>query len=218
MFSWNVRGVVAAGAVIGSLHAGCAPARRPPVEPLPASPLAGLAGQRVVVLPMHYIRPADSLGWAASIDQPRDMLRRIDDEIEQALGERGFRTNWVFPAALARSAKRNVTHAPDPYALAAEGLRPLARRRFDGTLGEPLASQLRSLVALHDARYALFPIEVRFEKVEGGGRAVARVALLDARLSRVRWMQDVSGAPAPELSPVVTASLAEQLAELIVAR
>lgn len=187
------------------------------VAPLPNRPLAGLAGQQVIVLPTHYLRPGDSLGWAEAVERPRELLSEVDAELEFALGERGFRTRWVFPPALVRSAQRNAPHAPDPRALAAEGLRPLARRRSDGMLGEPLASQLRSLVALHGARYALFPVELRFEKVGGAGRAVLHVLLLDARLSRATWGGDVRGDTASAFGPALVASAANNLADLIAA-
>ncbi len=187
------------------------------MAPLPDRPLAGLAGQRVIVLPTHYLRPADTLGWVAAIEDRREYLSNLDDEIAYALAQRGFRTNWVFPDELARSARRNPTYSPDPYALAAEGLRPLARRPADGQIGEPLASQVRSLVALHNARYALFPVEARFEKTDSGGRLVLRTMLIDARMARVRWMQDVASDEQPEFSPALAASAADHLAGLIAA-
>lgn len=187
------------------------------IAPLPDRPFAGLAGQAVVVLPTHYLRPGDSLGWAAAVEQPRQLLSEVDDELGFALAERGFRTNWVLPEQLVRSAQRNAPHAPNPRALAAESLRPLARRRSDGMLGEPLGSQVRSLVALHGARYALFPVELRFEKVAGVGRAVLHVALVDARLSRVRWAGDVRSDTASALGRGLIASAANRLADLIAA-
>ncbi len=187
------------------------------VAPLPNRPLAGLAGQQVIVIPTHYLRPGDSLGWAEAIERPRQLLSDVDDEIAFALGERGFRTRWVFPEQLVRSAQRNAAHSPDPRALAAEGLRPLARRRPDGQLGEPLASQLRSLVALHGARYALFPVELRFEKIGGAGRAVLHVLLVDARLSRATWGGDVRGDTTSKYGRGSIASVANNLADLIAA-
>ncbi len=187
------------------------------VAPLPNRPLAGLAGQQVIVLPTHYLRPGDSLGWAEAAERPRQLLTDLDDEIAFALGERGFRTRWVFPEQLIRSAQRNAAHSPDPRALAAEGLRPLARRRSDGQLGEPLASQLRALVALHGARYALFPVELRFEKIGGVGRAVVHVLLLDARLSRATWGGDVRGDTASTFGRGVIASAANSLADQVAA-
>jgi hypothetical protein len=187
------------------------------VAPLPNRPLAGLAGQQVIVLPAHYLRPGDSLGWAAAVERPRQLLSDVDDEIAFALGERGFRTRWVFPEQLVRSAQRNAPHAPDPHSLAAEGLRPSARRRSDGQLTEPLASQLRSLVALHGARYALFPVELRFEKIGEAGRAVLHVLLVDARLSRAAWGGDVRGDTASKYGRGLIASAANNLADLIAA-
>jgi hypothetical protein len=187
------------------------------VAPLPNRPLAGLAGQQVIVIPTHYLRPGDSLGWAAAVERPRQLLSDVDDELAFALGERGFRTQWVFPEQLVRSAQRNAPHSPDPRALAAEGLRPMARRRSDGQLGEPLGSQLRALVALHGARYALFPVELRFEKIGDGGRAVLHVLLLDARLSRVTWGGDVKGDTASKFDRGLIASAANNLADLIAA-
>lgn len=187
------------------------------VAPLPDRPLAGLAGQQVIVIPTHYLRPGDSLGWAEAVERPRTLLTELDDEIAFALGERGFRTKWVFPEQLVRSAQRNAAHSPDPRALAAEGLRPLARRRSDGQLGEPLATQVRSLVALHGARYALFPVELRFEKTGGAGRAVVHVLLLDARLSRATWGGDVRGDTASAFGRGVIASVANSLADQVAA-
>jgi hypothetical protein len=202
-----------------ALVAACArgPDPNSQVAPLPNRPLAGLAGQQVIVLPVHYLRPGDSLGWAAAVERPRQLLSDVDDEIAFALEERGFRTRWVFPEQLVRSAQRNAAHSPDPRALAAEGLRPLARRRSDGQLGEPLASQLRALVALHGARYALFPVELRFEKIGGAGRAVLHVLLIDARLSRATWGADVHGDTASTYGRGSIASAANNLANLIAA-
>ncbi len=187
------------------------------VAPLPNRPLAGLAGQQVIVLPTHYLRPGDSLGWAAAAERPRQLLRDVDDELAFALEERGFRTKWVLPDQLARSAQRNAPHSPDPYALAAEALRPMARRPSDGRLTEPLASQVRALVALHGGRYALFPVELRFEKIGEGGRAVLHVLLLDARLSRIAWGGDIRGDTASTFGRGLIASAANNLADLIAA-
>lgn len=196
--------------------AGC-PAKKPePPAPAPIAslPLAGLAGQRVLVLPAHFIR-ADTIGWAARVAQPRATLAALDSAIERVLGERGFRTSWVYPDALARSAKRNAGYVADPYALAADRLRPLARTT-DNQLREPLASQMRGLVALNDARYAVFPVELRFEPAgDGLARPVVRVVLIDARLSTVRWQGDVRGEPGAMLTPAMLDGVASSLANLV---
>jgi len=180
------------------------------------SPLAGLAGQHIVVLPVHYIRP-DTIGVAARIDDPRELLAALDSAIERSLGERGFRTSWTYPPALARSARRNAGYVSDPYSLAAERLRA-GVRVSDDRLAEPLASQLRSIVAVTDARYALFPVELRFERVpDGKMRPVLHVALLDARGSSVRWTGDVRGAAGTTITPATLESVAFALADLVAA-
>ena len=180
------------------------------------SPLAGLAGQHIVVLPVHYLR-ADTLGAAARVEDPRGTLAALDSAIERSLGERGFRTSWSYPPALARSAKRNAGYVSDPYSLAAERLR-FGVRMADEQLAEPLASQLRSIVAVTDARYALFPVELRFERVPDGKiRPVLHVALLDARGSSVRWAGDVRGAAGTNITPATPESVAFALAGLVAA-
>lgn len=210
--------LVVAGTIAAS--AGCA--RSPKVPPSTSAattsptPLASLAGQRIVVLPLHYLRATDTLGLSSTISKPKEFLRSLDDEIAFAFGERGLSKQWVFPADLARSQRRNVGHSIDPYTLAAEVLRPTGPRRIP-QLPDPLATQLRSLVALSEARYALFPVELRFENSGGAGRAVLHVALLDARLANVRWAGEILGDTMRTLSPGVAASLANRLANLITA-
>lgn len=193
---------------------GTKPAEQP--APLQSRPLAGLAGQPVVVLPAHYLRP-DSIGWASRATRPRETLAALDSAIEGALSTRGFSTNWAFPPALARSARRNAGYVADPYALAGERLRPLARSPDNG-LHEPLATQIRGIVAMNGSRLAIFPVELRFEAAgDGAARPVLRVALLDARTSTVRWAGDVRGAPGARLDAAMLESLAASLAELVAA-
>ncbi|HEX2779441.1 MAG TPA: hypothetical protein VHM30_08070 [Gemmatimonadaceae bacterium] len=216
----SIGGRMVAVAFMATLTACPKPAPTPASRQQPparaASPLAGLAGQHVVVLPVHYIK-ADTIGWAASIGAPRETLVALDSAIERSLGERGFRTEWTFPPALARSAKRNAGYVPDPYSLAAERLRT-GVMLSDNQLREPLASQVRGVVAVTDARYVLFPVELRFEPVaEGGARSVLHVVLLDARGSKVVWAGDVRGAARPRYSDVALESVALALADLVAA-
>ena len=216
-------------AVFLAASAACAqkpPARDAQPAPLAARPLAGMVAQRAVLLPAQYLRPADSLGWAEQVKAPREFLARVDDEIAFAIRERGVKPEWAFPEDLARAARRNAAYASDPRSLAAEGLRPRGRRwKLPAPLGEPLATQLRALVALHDARYAILPVEVRFEPAAAGaGRAVLHLALVDARRAEVVWTTDVASDPAPAPSPAapvnlaaLAASLAGHVADLIAA-
>ncbi|MBC7791165.1 MAG: hypothetical protein H7Z74_14565 [Anaerolineae bacterium] len=185
----------------------------------PARPLAALAGQRVVVLPVHYLRGGDSLGWGARTGATREYLGGLDDEIAFALKERGFQKAWAFPEDVTRTARRNSAYVSDPNSLAAEGLRGLLRTEKDRRVLDPLATQIRSLVGLLDARFALFPVEVRFEKTpNGSGVAVLRVVLIDARASEVTWQADVMSDPSPTFSRALLASLASHLADLIAAQ
>ncbi|MDQ3696418.1 MAG: hypothetical protein M3373_00110 [Gemmatimonadota bacterium] len=193
-------------------------ATQPRAATLPARSLAGLVGQPLIILPIRYLRPADSPGWAGQVGDPRAFLGRVDDELAFAVRSRGITGPWTWPEELARAAQRNPLHATDPYQIAAEALRPGPRQR-PSEVSDPLASQLRSLIALRDARFALVPVEVRFESRGGGtGRAVLHVALVDARLARVTWSGEVASDSAAALSPALPVSLAERFADLFAAR
>jgi len=189
----------------------------PPAAQVPlGTPLAGLAGQQIVVLPVHYIR-ADTMGFATKIDDPRGMLAALDSAIQGELATRGVGSNWTFPPALARSAKRNAGYVSDPYHLAAERLR-IGGRLADNRLSEPFASQLRGIIAVTEARYALFPVELRFERIaDGRMRPVLRVVLLDGRGSSIRWGGDIRGAASNDITPATVESLAFALADLVAA-
>ena len=87
-------------------------------------------------------------------------------------------------------------------------------------LGDPLVTQLRTMIALQEgARAVLVPVELRFEKVDkiapDQGVAVLKVALLDGRLGDVRWIGSVRSDPAPALSRAVLTSLAAHFADLV---
>ncbi len=111
--------------------------------------------------------------------------------------------------------KRNPTYAADPYTLAEEPLRSPSLS-VEQRLPEPLASQLRTMVALHDdARLVLAPVELRFEAATGtGGRGVLRLVLVDPRLVASAWIGEVASDPAarsgrssPRASPRSSANL-----------
>ncbi|HEU4564447.1 MAG TPA: hypothetical protein VFS05_07360 [Gemmatimonadaceae bacterium] len=208
-----------------ALAAACSsrPAAQPEeqVAPLGAHPLAGLAGQQVVVLPVRYLRPADSLGWAAQVGDPRAYLAKVDDEIAFAARDRGAAPTWVWPEEITRLARRNAAYAPDPHNIAADPLRgaQVKRQSTVSILADPLRSQLRQLVALRDARYALVPVELRFEpRGDGTGRAVLHWVVVDARAAQVVMAGDIATDPAPSLTPAIAAGIGERFADLIAAR
>ena len=189
----------------------------PKAEPAPAPPpLASLAGQRVILLPAPSIdlsRDSAPAGTPA-IDRAAT-LGALDSAIERALAGRARSVAWVTVGQVARTSRRNASMAPDPYALSSESLRRPGR--MEGSLVEPLASQLRSLTALNDARLVLYPVDLRLERTAGTGRASLRVALIDTRLSRVLWAGDVRGESADGSMGPLLASVASGLADLFAA-
>lgn len=170
---------------------------------------------------MLHIAP--ELSWGALQGGPRELSRALDDDIAAALADRGLKTNWVMPADLALSYKRNPTYAPDPYALAEESLRS-SSLAVGSRLQEPLASQLRTMIALHEnARAVLLPVELRFERADATssantGRATLRLVLVDPRFSEAKWVGTVTSDTTSADARVLTRSLARGVADLIVSR
>ncbi|MFL5577342.1 MAG: hypothetical protein ACJ79S_15395 [Gemmatimonadaceae bacterium] len=227
--------IALAGAAGCASRPAAAPASGDGSRPAPAAaPLAAVAGERIVLVPAQRLRDAGALGWLAEAGSPATYLANLDDEIAFALADRGVGRGWVMPRDVVRSARRNPTFATDPHALGVAPLLPGARAPRGGEpLAEPLASELRTVVALGDARYVLVPVELRFERVAapasaGGitapgaaaasGRAILRLALVDARAAKVRWSGDVASDPAPRLSPALAAGVAGRVADLVAPR
>jgi hypothetical protein len=187
-----------------------------PQEGAPPS-LAGYAPLRIVVVPAGLVRTADSLGWVARSGGGRAVARRLDSAIVRVLDARGLATRWVLPDELSRAYERNRGYATDPYQLV---WNPVRSPRFKAgeRYGEPLSSQLRTMIALHgDARFVLLPIELRFEGEAGSaGRAVLRAALVDARATDARWVGEVRGDASTDPAAAI-ASVADKLGDLFVA-
>lgn len=204
--------------------AGCTAVQPPPssqVDATAAQPLSYFAAARIMAMPAQLFRTDDPMGWSAQVTDPRAYLAAADSAIERELRARNYATNWIFPAELVRSAKRNPTYATDPSAIrAADAVRRL-EHGGSKSLAEPAASQLRVLAGLHDARYALVPVELRFERgSEGsaGGKAVLHLALVDIRGARLDWTGEVASDEAASLAPALLSSLARHFADLIAPR
>lgn len=178
-------------------------------------PLERLAAEQMLVLPVQYLTFADSLGWAQQAPPTRTYLRNVDDEIAFALTQRGLKQRWTMAPDLIRSAARNQGYAPDPTSLAADEVR--GSQKAEWQLREPLASQLRSLIALTDARYVLFPVELKFVGSKGVGHAMLHLVIIDARRSQVQWSGDLAGSEMTKFSPAIAADIASRLADLIAA-
>jgi hypothetical protein len=191
---------------------GCGGSRSRPPE-IPTSAFAGLAAVPVLVTPTQRARVALELQWTAA-PVGAELAARMDADILAALRARDIGRTWVFGEALQRSYSRNPTYATNPTALAIESLR--SGRIQPGTrLPEPLASQLRTMIALHDGRVVVIPVELRIDTVAAGqGRGVLRVVLVDARTSDVRWAGELAGDPVSGFGPQVTATVAARFVTL----
>ncbi|MGI9090790.1 MAG: hypothetical protein ACR2GG_06780 [Gemmatimonadaceae bacterium] len=203
--------------IVGLISSGISPLHLNAQRPAPTRPLERLAAEHIVVLPVQYLVFSDSMGWSAVAPSSRKYLSALDDEISFALSERGLGTQWKFPADVARSVARNAGYAPDPHALAANQVR-FGVKSDAWQLSEPLASQLRSLVALTDARFVMLPVEVRLTGGRSTGRAMLHVVVIDARRSQIQWSGDVVGTPVTKFSPAIAADLASRLADLVAAQ
>jgi hypothetical protein len=172
---------------------------------------------RLIVLPAQGVRTGDAMGWAAKTGERRAFLATVDSALETAVKAKGL-SSWVLASDLARTARRNPLYATNPADIrGADAVRFLERQR-DENIPEPVASQLRTLTSFHDARYALIPVEVRFEpgSASGTGRAILRMAVLDVRGSRLVFIGDISGSDAPAYTPEIGAALARRFADLVV--
>jgi len=183
-------------------------------------PLSSLAATGAIVTPTFALRLAPDLSATMQTSAAREIVRGLDDDIAAAIADRGLKTGWIMPADLALSYRRNPTYASDPYALAEEPLR--SSGFIAGTrLPEPLASQLRTMIALHEnARSVLLPIELRLDSsdVPRAARATLRLALIDPRFSEVKWIGTVKSDTASADTRVLTRALARGVADLITSR
>lgn len=186
------------------------------IDPPRPHPLERLAGEQMLVLPVQYLTFADSLGWSRGVPSTRAYLSTLDDEIAFALTQRGLKGHWTMAPDLIKSVARNQGYAPDPRSLAAGEIR-WGQKANTWQLSEPLASQLRSLIALTDARYVLFPVEMRLSSFNGVGHAMLHLVVIDVRRSQVQWSGDLAGAQETKFSPAIAADLASRLADLIAA-
>jgi hypothetical protein len=202
------------------LVAGCSRSAPTPASPAPEPerhPLAGIVGQNIVVAPFQALRVPAVIGWPA-MPASRPLLAGLDSLLADTLRSRVGNQEWVFADALVRAAANNPTYATDPRALAVNPLRSPGLKVSD-RLPEPLASQLRTMIALQDARLVLIPVDMTIDRISAGiGRAVVRVVLVDPRSSVVRWIGQVTGPDSPAFTPEISASIAARFADLFVAK
>jgi hypothetical protein len=177
-------------------------------EPEAPPALATYAAQRVVLTPTARVRAPDSAALVRAHGSSLAVGRALDGAIAARMRELGVGGHWVLPDELVRAWERNRTYASDPYQLAVEPIRS-ANFAADKKFGEPLSSQLRTMVALHeDTRFVLLPIELRVESEQ----AHLRVALLDPRTAEARWV----GTIASDSTATTPAQSLTQVAERLI--
>ena len=160
-----------------------------PLAPAPTAPLptAGLAGQKVSVLPLTLAAAEDTLHWDALLADRRAALDRSDSIIATLLAAREPEVTWVGPAELRRVARRAAGIAAEPDQMGTSFLR--AETLID--VPDPLRYQLRTLVALAGGRFALVPAGLVYRHAPGSPAGVATaelsIVLIDARVGKVGW-------------------------------
>ena len=174
--------LLAALACGGKPHATQQPAPMP-TAPLP---LAGLASVKVPILPLTLLAADDSLGWGAHFADQRAALTIADSIVNTLLHNRAPEVTWVPPEELRRQARRSPTFATNPDQM---GTAILRGERVVG-VPDPLRAEIRVLVGIADARYALVPAQLVFRRAAppaapGTGTAELTVVIVDGRLGRV---------------------------------
>jgi hypothetical protein len=182
-----------------------------------AHPLAQYIGQQLIIAPVQGARATPELEW--KLPNPAGVAANLDSVLADTLrGRLGNTRSWIFADALARAAANNPTYATDPRALTILSLRS-PTIRVDDRLAEPLASQLRTMIALEEARMVLIPVELRFDRTPAGlGRPMVRLVLVDPRASVIKWIAEVPGDDQVSFTPSYTASLAARFADLFAGR
>lgn len=179
------------------------------------------------MLPAQLISTANAGGTFEVRPNEVQLLQLLDQEITDSFKKRGVRSNWVFPQELIASATRNAGLAGNPLSLPVAGIRRI--KVGDTPLSEPLATDIRNLVSLTNARYAMMPLEIKLN-ISGVQRTAAmRVLLIDARTARVVWAGDIETKAVNDqaviretLSPygfrLLARELAEAFADMVVAQ
>lgn len=217
-----------AGAALLYSCASSSAAKQEPAPAAAASPLSGMVGRQMLVLPAQYLSVANAGGGFDIVPSGQELLSILDEEIADAFRKRGVKNNWTFAGQIVESANRNAGLAGgDPRNLSAAGIRSV--KPGDTPLPEPLAGQIRGLVALTNARYTLLPLEVHLDVRNNERKGSVRLLLIDARTSRVAWADDViaqtvrdpqivSEAMSPYGFRLLARDLATKFADMVVAQ
>ena len=193
----------------------------------PSTPLAGMIGRQMLVLPAQFLSVTNGGGGADIMPGGAALLPILDEEITDAFRKRGVKSNWTFGREIAEASMRSGGITGNPRELSAQGIRRV--KPGDTPLPEPLASEIRGIVALTNARYTILPLEVNIDTRGGERKGLVRLLLIDARTARVLWAEDVSAAASRDpqvvtdaLSPYgfrqLSRDIASKFADMVVAQ
>ena len=176
-----------------------------------------MAGRQLLILPAQYLAIANPGGGFDIAPGGPGLLPILDEEIADVFHRRGIRNNWTFGRDITEMSARNADLTGNPRQLSVQAVRRI--RAGDAPLPEPLAGEIRGLVALTSARYAVIPLEVRIDLRGNERNGSMRVLLVDSRTARVAWAEDVVAAPSRDaqvvndaFSPYGFRTLARELA------
>jgi len=195
----------------GTLHA---QQGKPNAGARPQPPLAPMASQHVMVLPVQLLR-ADSGAW---VDQTKweKFRRELDDSIGAAIAARGIGKTWKYAADVARIAKRNPEYVNDVYSMGAQPMR-IVKFKIGDPIPDLFNNNLRFLIGIADTRFALLPVEIWFVRKGDQQIAALKLAMVDGRAGTFVWLGEVGSDPATAYSPAVINTIAARVADLVVA-
>ncbi|HEX6575779.1 MAG TPA: hypothetical protein VF042_12495 [Gemmatimonadaceae bacterium] len=156
----------------------------------PSNPLAGMAGRQLLILPAQYLAVSNPGGGWDILPGGPALLPILDEELGDTFRRRGVRSNWTFGGDITEIAARNGNLTGNPRQLSVQQIRRV--RAGDTPLPEPLAGEIRGLVALTSARFVVLPLELRVDTRNNERAASLRILLIDSRTARVAWAEDIA--------------------------
>jgi hypothetical protein len=168
---------------------------------------SALAGQKVVILPLTLAVPDIALAGDTLLGVRAKVLPWADSLILESFSGRSPEVFWVGPAELRRAARRAIGFATDPDHMGHAVLRDPDFK----VVPDPLRSQIRTLVALVDARYVLVPASAVFLRDTAGNVKVElALVVVDARTGLPMW-RSLATASAPTATIALRTALAAVL-------
>ena len=183
----NVFRVAIAAISLALPAAGAAAQTHPVTQPLV---VASVAGQQVAIVPINMVvvEPTVPPGSVAA-DRPT-LFRWTDSLLLDGAQARAPEVSWVTPTELRRIARRAAGLVPNPDQMGQSIMRSWSLT----SVPDPLRSNLRKLLAIANARYALIPASLILSADSTGALTASMAILLaDTRTGRVVWRSVAKG-------------------------